>query len=90
MELGVAASHVVPFMLRGVTLTRLEPMLVSCGREPGVTLCGLLLPWGLWLPRGLARGLALGLKLGAAGSAAFGRPAGCGQKEKRFIIQGYS
>lgn len=79
MVCGVCVSHVLPLRLLGVTLTMLEPMLVSSKFWfEGLLPC----PIGFGLPRGLARGLAFGLKLGAAGRAGFGRPVGWNKEWK--------
>ena len=60
----------LPLNVLGVTLTILDPKLVSCR----FSLDFEAIPLGL--PRGLALGLGLGLKFGAAGNAGFGRPEG--------------
>ena len=60
----------LPLNVRGVTLTILDPKLVSWRFSLDLD----AIPLGL--PRGLALGLAFGLKFGAAGNAGFGRPVG--------------
>jgi len=72
-------------MERGVTLTMLDPILVSkvLFLDGVFSTDALGLPWPYGLPRGLARGLAFGLKLGAAAMAGIGRPDGCKGRRRR-------